>query len=265
MDDIRYTLVGSGTCIPDAERGPAAHHFLCGDLTLLCDLGSGTLRRMEGLGLAFGELDLVAVTHRHQDHIADLLPLVFALRNTPGLHRARPLTLVGYDGFRRDIEALASVFGDWVLDPGFPLEVFEALETPIEIEREHGSVEIEARPVVHTPEAVGYRLTLSVGAREVVVAYTGDTEECGGAVALALDADLLIAECSVADGLRVPGHLTPRAVGRIAGAAAVRRLVVTHFYPSVLALGWAEVERRIREAYPADPVDLGADGLEVEL
>lgn len=265
MDDIRYTLVGSGTCIPDAERGPSAHHFQCGDLALLCDLGSGTLRRMDGLGLPFGELDLVAVTHRHQDHIADLLPLIFALKNTPGLARGRPLTIVGYDGLRRDIETLADIYGEWVLDPGFPVMVAEARETPIVLEREHGRVEIEAQAVVHTPEAVGYRLTLSAGRREVTVAYTGDTEESDEAVALARDADLLIAECSVADGLRVPGHLTPRAAGRIAARAAARRLVVTHFYPSVLALGWAEVERRIREAYPMAPVDLGADGLEVEL
>lgn len=265
MDDIRYTLVGSGTCVPDAERGPAAHHFLCGDLSVLCDVGSGTLRRMDGIGIPFGELDLVAVTHRHQDHIADLLPLIFALRHTPGLDRRLPLTLVGYPGFRADLEALAGVYGDWVLDPGFPLSVYEAEDTPIELEREHGVVEIDAQPVVHTPEAVGYRLTLRAGGREVLAAYTGDTEECPQAVALARDAELLVAECSVADGLRVPGHLTPRAVGRLAAEAAVSRLVVTHFYASVLALGWAEVERRIRETYVQGPLDMGGDGLELEL
>ena len=265
MEDIRYTLVGSGTCIPDAERGPAAHHFKCGDVTLLCDLGSGTLRRMDGLGIRFSELDLVAVTHRHQDHIADLLPLIFALKNTPGVDRVRPLTLTGYPGFRADLQQLAAVYGEWVADPGFPLDVYEANDTPIEIERQHGRVEIEAYPVVHTPEAVGYRLTMSAGGREIVVAYTGDTEESREAVALARDVDLLIAECSMADGLEVRGHLSPRAAGRIAAEASARRLVVTHFYPSVLALGWTEVERRIREAYPHAPVDLGADGLEIEL
>ncbi len=265
MDEIRYTLVGSGTCIPDAERGPAAHHFLCGDLSLLCDLGSGTLRRMEGIGIAFGEIDLVAVTHRHQDHVADLLPLIFALRNTPGLGRERPLTLVGYPGFRSDLENLGRVYGGWVTEPGFPLTVYEAEDTPVELERTHGVAEIEAFAVVHTPEAVGYRLTLSAGGREIVAAYTGDTEECPEAVALARDADLLVGECSVADGLRVAGHLTPRGLGRLAGEAAVSHLVATHFYPSVLALGWAEVERRIRESYGNGPVDLGSDGLELEL
>ena len=265
METIRYTLVGSGTCIPDAERGPAAHHFVCGDLAVLCDLGSGTLRRMDGLGLPFAELDLVAITHRHQDHIADLLPLLFSLENTPGIDRQRPLTILGYAGIRTDLDSLARIYGSWVTAPSFPVEVVEARDTPIELQREHGRIEIEALAVVHTPEAVGYRLTLSAGGREVVVAYTGDTEECEEAVALARDVDLLIAECSIADGLKVPGHLTPRGVGRIAGQAAVRRLVVSHFYPSVIALGWAEVERRIREEYPHDPVDLGADGLEIEL
>lgn len=265
MDEIRYTLVGSGTCIPDAERGPAAHHFLCGGISVLCDLGSGTLRRMDGIGLPFGEVDLVAVTHRHQDHIADLLPLIFALKHTPGLDRRLPLMLVGYTGFRADLEALSRIYGDWVLEPGFPLSVYEAGETPLELEREHGYVEIVAMPVVHTPEAIGYRLTLAAGGRELCAAYTGDTEESSQAVALARDVELLVAECSVADESPVGGHMTPRAVGRLASQASVSHLVVTHFYPSVLELGWNEVERRIRESYVDGPLDLGGDGLELEL
>ncbi|HEY7471319.1 MAG TPA: MBL fold metallo-hydrolase [Gemmatimonadota bacterium] len=265
MVPVRYTLVGSGTVVPDAERGPAAHHFACGDLTALCDLGSGTIRRMAGLGLAWSELDLVAITHRHQDHIADLLPLLFALRHAPGVKRIVPLTLLGYGGFRRDLEGLAEIFGAWVIEPGFPLEIREAADTPLEIERGDLWIEIEARPVVHTPEAVGYRLTLGASAREIVVAYTGDTEECPAAVDLARDADLLIAECSVADEERVPGHLTPRGVGRIAAAAFARQLVPTHFYPSALALGSDEIRRRIREAYAREPIGLGTDGLCIDL
>lgn len=265
MEVLRYTLIGSGTILPSAERGPAAHHFTCGEITALFDLGSGTLRRMDGLGLAWDELDLVAVTHRHQDHVADLLPLLFALRNAPGLDRVRPLTLVGYDGTLSDLERLAGIYGGWVLDPGFPMEVREAEDTPVEVERDEATIEVEAYPVVHTPEAVGYRIGLADGGRETVVAYTGDTGECAEAVDLARDADLLVAECSVADEDAVEGHLAPRAVGRIAGEASVRRVVATHFYPSVLALGWAEIERRIREAYPQGPIDLGTDGLEVEL
>jgi ribonuclease BN (tRNA processing enzyme) len=262
---VRYTLIGSGTVVPDARRGPAAHHFACGDIQVLCDLGSGTLRRLDGLGLRWPELDMVAVTHRHQDHIADLLPLLFALRHTPGVERVRPLTLLGYAGFARDLSLLSEVFGGWILDPGFPLEVRESPETPLEIERGEASLEIEARPVVHSPEAVGYRMTLSAAGREVVVAYTGDTEESAEAIDLARDADLLVSECSVADEDRVHGHQTPRGVGRVAAAASVGRLVTTHFYPSALSLGPEEIQRRIREAYTGGPVDLGVDGLCIDL
>lgn len=265
MEVLRYTLIGSGTVIPSAERGPAAHHFVCGDIHALCDLGSGTLRRMDGLGLGYEALDLVALTHRHQDHVADLLPLIFALKNAPGLERSRPLTVVGYNGLRGDLEGLAAVWGDWVVDPGFPLELWEASDTPVDLVREDASIEVEALPVVHSPEAVGYRIALADGGRETQVAYTGDTGECEEAIDLARDADLLIAECSVADEDAVPGHLTPRGVGRIAAAAAVRRLVVTHFYPSALALGWAEIERRIRESYGREPIELGTDGMQIEL
>ena len=262
---MRYTLVGSGTVVPDARRGPAAHHFACGGIQVLCDLGSGTVRRLDELGLRWPELDLVAVTHRHQDHVADLLPLLFALRHTPGVERVRPLTLLGYEGFARDLTLLSEVYGGWVLDPGFPLEIRESSDTPLEIERGDAWLEIDASAVVHSPEAVGYRLTLSASGKEVVVAYTGDTEESAEAIELARDADLLVSECSVADEDPVRGHLTPRGVGRVAAAASVGRVVTTHFYPSALALGPEEIERRIRETYAEGPVDLGVDGLCIDL
>lgn len=264
MEIVRYTTVGSGTVVPDATRGPAGHHVACGDLALLLDLGSGTLQRLARLGIPFSALDLVAVTHRHQDHVADLLPLLFAMRHTPGLERVRPLALVGYPGFEADLEALDGVFGDWVTEPGFPLDVWEAEDTPVDLDREAVSASLEARRVEHSPEAVGYRLTMNAAGREVLIAYTGDTGECEEAVDLARDADLLIAECSVADEDRVPGHLTPEAVGRLAAAASVRHLVATHFYPSALELGDEVIQDRIRRHYPG-PLDLAFDGFEIEL
>jgi ribonuclease BN (tRNA processing enzyme) len=264
MEFLRYTTVGSGTIVPDSTRGPAAHHFACGDLSLLFDLGSGTLRRLDALGIPFGALDLVAVTHRHQDHFADLLPLLFALRYAPGVDRVRPLALVGYAGFEEDLEALEAVFGAWILDPGCPLDVWEAEDTPVELDREAVSATVEARRVEHTPEAVGYRLALNAAGREILVAYTGDTAFCAEAVSLGREADLLICECSVADEEAVPGHMTPGDVGRLASEAAVRHLVVTHFYPSALRLGEAEIERRIRRHYDG-PLDLAVDGLQIEL
>ena len=261
---IRYTLVGSGTVVPDPARGPAGHHFACADLQILCDLGSGTLGRLARLGIPWPEIDLVAITHRHQDHVADLLPLLFALRHTPGVERALPLTLLGYAGFVADLEALAGVYGRWVLEPGFPLEVREQGDTPIELERGDAWVEIDARPVVHSPEAVGYRVTLGVPGREVLVAYTGDTEESAAAIELARDANLLISECSVADEDRVSGHMTPRGIGRVARAAGARRVVATHLYPSALALGEREIVRRIHAEWPEAVVDVGRDGLVVD-
>jgi ribonuclease BN (tRNA processing enzyme) len=265
MKPIRYTMIGSGTLVPDIERGAAGHHLQCGDIHILVDLGFGTLRRMTGLGLPLGALDLVAISHRHQDHFADLLPLLFTLRHMPGERRVEPLALVGYPDFGADLDRLEDIFGDWVTEPGFPLDIWEAADTPVEIERDDAEVNIDAYPVVHSPEAVGFRITLGVAGREVIVAYTGDTEESEEAIALARDADLLISECSIADGLQVPGHMSPRAVGRVAAAAGVKRLAVGHFYPSVLALGWDEIERRIREAYHTGPIELGADGMEIDL
>ena len=64
-----------------------------------------------------------------------------------------------------------------------------------------------------------------------VLAYSGDTDYCPGLVALARDADVLIAECSFPDDRKVTGHLTPSLVGRAARESGCRKVVLTHLYP----------------------------------
>ncbi|MGH7186353.1 MAG: MBL fold metallo-hydrolase, partial [Pseudomonadota bacterium] len=45
--------------------------------------------------------------------------------------------------------------------------------------------------------------------------------------------DLLLAECSLPEGMAIDIHLTPEQAGDLAQEAGARRLVLTHFYPPV--------------------------------
>ena len=78
----------------------------------------------------------------------------------------------------------------------------------------------------------------------VVLAYSGDTDDCPGLDVIAAGADLFLCEASfVAGADEEPGvHLTGRRAGEVAARTATRRLLLTHVPP------WHDAERARREA-----------------
>jgi ribonuclease BN (tRNA processing enzyme) len=87
---------------------------------------------------------------------------------------------------------------------------------------------IFSKPMTHTPESIGYRIELADGKS---IAVSGDTDYSETIVDLALEADLLVLECSFPEGKKVEGHLTPSLAGRIASESHCKRLLLTHLYP----------------------------------
>ncbi|RLB88140.1 MAG: MBL fold metallo-hydrolase, partial [Deltaproteobacteria bacterium] len=80
-------------------------------------------------------------------------------------------------------------------------------------------------------------------------------------VSLSTDADLLICESAMPDGMKVPGHLTPSLAGRIAAEAGVKRLVLTHFYPECESV---DLYEQCRKTYQG-PLLLARDLMEIVL
>ena len=81
-----------------------------GKLALL-DLGAGTLRSMLQWGLNFNQIDLLALSHRHPDHVGDLVPFLFATRYALGYTRREPFWLVAAQGFKEFLGRLGAAFG----------------------------------------------------------------------------------------------------------------------------------------------------------
>lgn len=219
-----YVVLGSGSAVPHPRRGSAGHLVLHGGLTLLVDAGTGTLQKLVTLGVSLDEPDVVAFTHLHLDHTAELAPLLFALRN-PGIGRTKPLTLLGAPGFRDFHRRLRRLYGSWVEPSDYALRIEEISGRPVSL----GALVLSAFPVAHAPESVAFRVEDPQTGK--VLAISGDTDVCEGLVEAARGADVAVFECSFPDGRKVDGHLTPGEAGLMASRAAVRRLVLTHFYP----------------------------------
>ena len=248
---MQLTVIGSGTTIPVRSRGYAGLYVRAGGEHLLLDSGPGTLQRLSALGVTYRELDRLCYTHFHPDHCLDLVSILFAARvqDPQAPPRAKPLTVYGPAGLRALYEQLNAAYRGILTPRGYALRLEEIDETTLDLP----GCRVVTRRMRHAIEALGYRI--EEGGRRI--AYSGDTEECDGIVALGRDADLLVLECSMTDERRVEGHLTPSACGRIAAQARCRRLVLTHFYP---VFDGYDIAARVRRHFQG-PVTLAQDGM----
>lgn len=102
--------------------------------------------------------------------------------------------------------------------------------------------------------------------RGMKVVFTGDTAYCSSLVDASLDADLLICDATYGENdqaalAREHGHMNFEQAGRLADAANVRRLWLTHFSQMI-----QEPEEMLPNAQAIFPAaQCGVDGLSVQL
>jgi ribonuclease BN (tRNA processing enzyme) len=222
---MELIVIGSGTGVPSLRRGSPAYAVRAAGRLLLLDLGPGTLRALLRYGLNFSDIDLLALSHLHPDHVADLVPFFFATRYSLGYTRQKPFKLLVARSFQEFYGHLRAAFGQWVEPPPGLLELQEL--SPGEPETlAWEEFTIRSAPTNHTPASLAFR----VEAQGQTLVYSGDTDESDSLTALAAGVDLLVLEA--ANPFKVAGHLTPVEAGRLAARAGVKRLLLTHFYPA---------------------------------
>jgi len=250
-------VVGSGTLVPDAERGAPAHWVEIGRSSLLMDCGAGTLRTMARLGLRWGAISHLLITHFHTDHVGELASLLFALKNGLDPSREAPMTLLGPVGLSSHLEGLARAHGSYILEPGFPLAVHElpsggAWKHPL------GEFRIETLGTLHTAHSIAVRVITGDGC----LGYTGDTGPDQALGPFFRGCQILLAECSHPTGKRTETHLTPEGLASLADVASPDLLVPVHCYP---ALDPEKVPNLLAEAGYEGRVLTGWDGLSLDL
>lgn len=221
---MELIVIGSGTGVPSLRRGSPSLAVKAAGRLLVLDLGAGSLRAMLNWGLNFNQIDILALSHRHPDHVGDVVPFLFATRYALGYTRQEPFWLLAARGFADFLARLREAFDHWVEPPEGLMNLRElSPEAPDIVGWE--DLTVKSAPTNHTEGSLAFRI--EAGSRSLV--YSGDTDESDSLVALAQGADLLVLEA--ANPVKIPGHLTPGEAGRLAARAGVRRLLLTHFYP----------------------------------
>lgn len=230
---MRLVAVGTGTVVPERNRGCTCFYLESAGSRLLLDCGSGAVQGLARCSLAWQSLTDLVVTHFHTDHVGAIPGLLFALKHGMRPRRREPLDVWGPRGTRRLFAALAEAFGEFILDPGFPLRIHElSVDAP---GRTAGGLEVAVHGTPHTEESQAVRIR----GQGATVAYTGDTGLPEG-TAEALGAflrgvDVLVAECSLTDEEVGDNHLSPARLADLALEARPGLLWITHVYPHVRA------------------------------
>ena len=220
---MTFLVLGSGTAVPDAGRGPAGFVVRTDSADVLVDGGAGTLQRAERFGVHVPGLAGGVYSHRHVDHTGDLVPLFFAFRV---LQREVPYPLFAGEGFADFLEQLRGVYGKWI--EGWPTPVTELPLSGPGRAQLPGDVTLDTRPANHSAGALHLSFTSAAGSR---VVFSGDTGPSPALAELATGADLLVCECALDEVDPRDAHLWPEAVAALVDQARPTRVALTHLYP----------------------------------
>ena len=262
------TLGTGGGPLERQGRSQPANALIVGESVYLFDTGDGVVRQLAAARIQMARIRAVFLTHHHVDHVAGLGPL---LMRRWVLQQHDPLPVWGPRGTIRMIAGIAAAAYATERAPVLPGARIVPLATTVQghdldwrgeaprpVYRD-ATISVSALPNAHYHFPAGsvaaryarsYAFRITAGGRTIVL--TGDTGPSERLVSFARGADLLVSEVIDLAGTRaalaaLPGisasqvdrlvagfeadHLTPDAVGRLAAAADVRCLVLTHVAP----------------------------------
>ena len=270
---VQVQVLGSGG--PEMEDKRASSSYLVwkdGRPRILIDSGGGSALRFGQAGAHVAQLDAVLFTHLHIDHSSDFAALI---KSSYFEERGLPLPVYGPSGnesFPSTTEFVADLFdskhgmyrylSDFLggKDGGYLLQAHDVALGAHEIRTMMSArdVSLDATPVIHGGvPAIAWRVT--IGGR--IVVFTGDTNGNNGNLEqLAKGADLFIAHNAVPEGETGGArqlHMPPSVIGRIAKAAGVRQVVLSHRMLRTLGRE-AETRSVIARVYPG-PVAFAED------
>ena len=221
---MRVTVVGCSGSFA-GPRSPASCYLVQAEhegrtWNVALDIGAGALGTLQR-HIDPRDLDAIFLSHLHPDHCIDLCGLYVVQRYHPD-GQSKPLPVYGPTGTGK---RMSEAYG---------LDDVHAMDTEFDY-RDHVDREpVVVGPFTITPYAVRHPIEaygLRVEAGGVVLAYTGDTDECEALGPLMRDAALVLADSAFVEGRdTIAGiHMNGAQCARVATrAGGVQRLMLTH-------------------------------------
>ncbi len=196
--------------------------------SLWLDAGPGTFANLQRFCDPLS-LSAIVLTHEHGDHFSDIDGLITAARWVLSFERD-PIPVYASPGILGKVDQEIDGILDWH-------EVGDGDEVSV------GDLNLRFSRTDHPPVTHAVRVEGPAGA----LGYSADSGPGWALEALGKDLDLALCEATyTSDYEGTAGHMTGRQAGSTAKAASVRRLVVTHRWPTIPA---QDIEREATEAF----------------
>ncbi len=246
----RLILLGTGGGPrPRQANAASAQAVVIDGAAYVIDCGDGVARQLVSAGVPLSTLRHVFITHQHSDHTADYGNLMWlgwtaGLRtrvDTWGPPPLEQMTRLFFEMNAADIETRIADEGRVPLAP--LVHVHELTAAGLVFQDEH--VKVTAAVVRHPPVVPAFGYRFDAADRSIVI--SGDTAPSDELITLARGADVLVHDALYPSGVdrlvaNVPNaatlkqsilshHTSAEDAGRVAQAAGVKTLVLSHFVP----------------------------------
>ena len=248
---MRLILLGTGGGPrPRKARSAPAQVILVNDRAYVVDCGNGVARQLVFADVPLPTLRHIFITHHHSDHNADygnliLLAWTAGLRTRVDAWGPPPLEKMTKLFFEMNAYDIATRIADEGRVPLVPLIHVHELSHGGPVMQDE-NVKVTAALVHHPPVVTAFGYRFDAHDRSIVI--SGDTTPCDSLIHLAEGADVLVHEalCAPAIDRLVAGvpnasrlkqsilshHTTAEDAGRVAQAAGVKTLVLSHLVPA---------------------------------
>lgn len=270
---LRVILLGTGGGPQArADRAQPANLIEINGAHYMIDVGVGALGNLSALHYDAGEIDGVFITHNHLDHAGGLADFIqYSAFSQAARPRMQPVAIVGPADTKAMVrysldltKTSRRIFGSaGLMRGGDPSPLFTATEivrdglvySDLNIkvfaaENTHYSIAHSVAPNGVQDRSYSYRIETSTG----VVVFTGDSGPSEALTRLARGADLLVSEIIDVDSVMDVAdehmkadpvareqivrhmrdeHMEPEVLGRLAAAAGVKMLALTHLPPGL--------------------------------
>ena len=266
--DSRVQLQVLGAGGPNASLGRASASYVVwidGVGRILVDAGGGTKDAFAEAGANFDDIDLVALSHLHPDHSAELPALLWPAGGS--ITVAGPTAANVFPSVEQFLDRLFGASGAFaILAPRIELQTITVDVTagaPVEVWRD-GDILVRGLGVPHADvPTIGYRVDVG----DASIAFASDQNGSNPAfIDFAKSVDILVIHLAGAEsstGMIAALHAKPSVWGQMAAAAEARRVLVSH----IAAPSPEELETRLsvlRENYDG-PITVGEDSMCIEV